>query len=167
MKALEKDRNRRYQTAGSFADDVRRYLTDEPIEARPPSTVYRLRKFVLRNKGPVAATCVITLSVLFGFIGASVGLIRATAEAKRTQRANEQLEATNTQLHETNQKLSQRLLHEAFASAMNGERDRTNYLLEMATQAGSTKSRNEFVLGLLEQVAGNAQQTVKHFTTAS
>src|SRR5205814_2770834 len=55
MKALEKDRNRRYETANGFAMDVQRYLADEPVQACPPTVGYRLRKFVRRNRGPVAA----------------------------------------------------------------------------------------------------------------
>src|SRR6516165_3867899 len=51
MKALEKDRNRRYETASAFAADVHRYLNDEPVQACAPSMNYRLRKFVRRNKG--------------------------------------------------------------------------------------------------------------------
>ena len=51
MKALEKDRSRRYETANGFAMDVQRYLADEPVQACPPSAGYRLRKFVRRNKG--------------------------------------------------------------------------------------------------------------------
>src|SRR5436190_22392825 len=55
MKALEKDRSRRYETATGFAADVRRYLDDEPVLAGPPTARYRLRKFVKRNKGQVVA----------------------------------------------------------------------------------------------------------------
>ncbi len=55
MKALEKDRNRRYETANALASDLQRYLNDEPVVACPPSAGYRLRKFVRRNKGPVLA----------------------------------------------------------------------------------------------------------------
>ena len=54
MKALEKDRNRRYETASAFAADVQRYLDDEPVQACPPSAGYRLRKFVRRNKRALA-----------------------------------------------------------------------------------------------------------------
>src|SRR4030095_7914235 len=50
MKALEKDRNRRYETANGFAADVQRYLADEQVLACPPSTGYRLNKFARRNK---------------------------------------------------------------------------------------------------------------------
>jgi serine/threonine protein kinase/tetratricopeptide (TPR) repeat protein len=65
MKALEKDRGRRYETANSFARDVQRYLADEPVEACPPTAGYRVRKFVRRNKGPVltAAAFVALLTV--------------------------------------------------------------------------------------------------------
>ena len=50
MKCLEKDRNRRYETASAFAADVQRYLKDEPVQACPPSAGYRFRKFARRNK---------------------------------------------------------------------------------------------------------------------
>jgi serine/threonine protein kinase/dienelactone hydrolase len=62
MKSLEKDRNRRYETALSFAEDVERFLRQEPIEARPPSAVYRLQKFVRRNR--VALSWIGTTAVL-------------------------------------------------------------------------------------------------------
>jgi serine/threonine protein kinase len=50
MRALEKDRNRRYESAGALAADIERYLADEPVEAGPPSKVYRLQKYVRRNR---------------------------------------------------------------------------------------------------------------------
>lgn len=55
MKALEKDRNRRYSTPVELADDVNRYLAKEPVEAYPPSSVYKMKKFVRRNRGLVLA----------------------------------------------------------------------------------------------------------------
>src|SRR5204862_254306 len=56
MKALEKDRSRRYETASAFAADVHRYLADQPVLARPPSVPYRLRKFARRNRIAVLLT---------------------------------------------------------------------------------------------------------------
>jgi serine/threonine protein kinase/WD40 repeat protein len=78
MKALEKDRNRRYETANSLATDLAHYLADEPVGARPPSRAYLLRKFVRRHKGPVVATVIFLLLLLGGIIGTTWGLIRAT-----------------------------------------------------------------------------------------
>src|SRR5437016_6089707 len=59
MKALEKDRNRRYETANGFAMDVQRYLADEPVEACPPSASYRFRKFARRHKRAVLTASVV------------------------------------------------------------------------------------------------------------
>jgi hypothetical protein len=56
MKCLEKDRNRRYETPNSLAYDIERYLHDEPVQACPPSTAYRLKKFFRRNKMAVLGT---------------------------------------------------------------------------------------------------------------
>jgi tetratricopeptide (TPR) repeat protein len=74
MKALEKDRNRRYETANGFAMDVQRYLTDEPVLACPPSAAYRLRKFARRNKSglAVAALALFVLVLIGGGVGWAV-----------------------------------------------------------------------------------------------
>ena len=77
MKALEKDRNRRYETANGLAMDLKRYLADEPVEARPSSASYRLRKFLKRNKGPVLAASIVLLALVGGIIGTTVGMIHA------------------------------------------------------------------------------------------
>ena len=90
MKALEKDRNRRYDTANGFAMDVQRYLADEPVQACPPSVTYRLRKFARRNKGPVLAASLVALALIGGVIGTTWGIFRATqAEANAKHEAGE------------------------------------------------------------------------------
>jgi serine/threonine protein kinase/Flp pilus assembly protein TadD len=65
MKALEKDRGRRYETASAFAADVQRYLHDEPVQACPPSAWYRCRKFARRNKGALAVAGLIVVFLVF------------------------------------------------------------------------------------------------------
>jgi serine/threonine protein kinase len=77
MKTLEKDRNRRYETAKDFAADVQRYLADEPVQACPPSAWYRFRKFARRHKGPVLAANLLFLALVIGMIGTSLGFFRA------------------------------------------------------------------------------------------
>ena len=66
MKALEKDRTRRYETANGLAMDVQRYLNNEPVVARPPSRMYRLQKLVRRNKIVFAAGGAVALALLIG-----------------------------------------------------------------------------------------------------
>ncbi|HEV3024681.1 MAG TPA: protein kinase, partial [Pirellulales bacterium] len=77
MRCLEKDRNRRYETANALAMDVERYLNDEPVRAGPPSAGYRLRKFAKRNRGPVLAAAAVLVALVAGVIGTSLGLVRA------------------------------------------------------------------------------------------
>jgi serine/threonine protein kinase len=88
MKALDKDRGRRYETANGFARDIQRYLADEAVEACPPSAGYRLRKFVRRHRGRVAVAALVLFALVGGVIGASWGMVEArrqrdAAEAER------------------------------------------------------------------------------------
>jgi eukaryotic-like serine/threonine-protein kinase len=78
MKALDPDRARRYDTAIGFAADVERFLAHVPVIARPPTTAYRLQKFVRRHRGAVAATTVTVLALLISVVLATAGFLRAT-----------------------------------------------------------------------------------------
>jgi WD40 repeat protein/serine/threonine protein kinase len=77
MKALEKDRTRRYETANGLARDIQRYLNDEVVEARPPSAAYRVSKFLRRHKGQAIAASLVLLALLAGIAGTTWGLIAA------------------------------------------------------------------------------------------
>jgi serine/threonine protein kinase/regulator of sirC expression with transglutaminase-like and TPR domain len=93
MKSLEKDRNRRYETANGFAMDLQRYLADEPVQACPPTVVYRLGKFARRNKSLFVTAGLVAAALLLGIVGTTWQAIRATnastmaiVEAERAQR---------------------------------------------------------------------------------
>ncbi len=88
MKALEKDRTRRYETANGLALDVQRYLANEPILARPPSRLYKLQKTVLRNKLLFSGIGVITLLLI-------VSLIVVSASLARERRSRHEAEAAS------------------------------------------------------------------------
>jgi eukaryotic-like serine/threonine-protein kinase len=79
-KALEKDKARRYGSAAALAADIRRYLADEPIAARPPSTGYQLRKFARRHRALVAGVAAV-------FVALAVGIVASTWQAVRADRA--------------------------------------------------------------------------------
>lgn len=66
MKALDKDRNRRYSTAGAMAEDVSRFLMDQPIEARPPSAWYRFSKFARRNRVAISTASLVACALILG-----------------------------------------------------------------------------------------------------
>jgi serine/threonine protein kinase/tetratricopeptide (TPR) repeat protein len=90
MKCLEKDRTRRYETASELARDVQHYLADEPVEACPPSTAYRLTKFLRRYRGPAIAAMVVLLALLGGIVGTTLGLVQARQQSKVAQTNAEQ-----------------------------------------------------------------------------
>src|SRR5437870_497323 len=83
MKTLEKDRNRRYETASAFADDVRRYLNDETVLACPPSAMYRFHKFARRRKAALTIAALIALFLLLGTGALTMGYFRIAAELRR------------------------------------------------------------------------------------
>jgi hypothetical protein len=104
MKALEKDRGRRYESASALAMDIQRYLADEPVLACPPSMRYRLGKYWRKHRGPLLAVSVIVLLLVAGIIGTSVGLVRAKEEKAAAlasqQQAMEALRATTDDVME-------------------------------------------------------------------
>jgi WD40 repeat protein/serine/threonine protein kinase len=112
MKALEKDRSRRYETVSSLAADVQHFLAREPVSAGPPSTVYRIRKFVTRHRGSVAAAMALSATLIAGTIGSTAGLIsavRAKSVAEQAKRAadearNQESAARRTALDEIERK---------------------------------------------------------------
>jgi serine/threonine protein kinase/tetratricopeptide (TPR) repeat protein len=87
MKALDKDRNRRYETASGFAMDVQRYLHDEPVLACPPSATYRLHKFLRRNRRAVLAGVVALGVLLMVAVGLAVFTALIWQEMKHTDAA--------------------------------------------------------------------------------
>lgn len=93
MKCLEKDRNRRYETAVGLARDIERYLQDEPVHACPPSALYRMRKFARRHKATVLTVATVFLLLIGGIAGTTWGLMRA--ENAREAEMKERVRAEN------------------------------------------------------------------------
>jgi hypothetical protein len=91
MKCLEKDRSRRYESAGDLARDVERYLHDEPVQACPPSTSYRFRKFARRNKSLLVGGGALAASLIVGLGLAAWQYVRATTESVRAQAVSNML----------------------------------------------------------------------------
>lgn len=103
MKCLEKERDRRYETAEALAQDLRRHLAGEPVEAAPPSRVYRMRKFAARHRVGVLCTAAVSAALVLAVVGTTVGLLlalkseraatlqaeRADAEARRARAAED------------------------------------------------------------------------------
>src|SRR5204863_5099777 len=104
MKALEKDRSRRYESASALAADIQRYLSDEPVLACPPTTMYRFQKFARKHKPALATAAAIALCLILGTTVSAWQAARATtAEAQANANAGtaqEKAKEANTQRDE-------------------------------------------------------------------
>ncbi len=155
MKALEKDRSRRYETANGFAADVQRYLSGEPVLAAPASQWYRLRKLVRRHRGPVVAAGLVLLTLVGGIAGTTWGLLRAEqqrrlAEAKQ-QEAVEERDAKDVALKAEQQARADetKARQQAFAAL----RSMTADVVERKFAQGAVLSEDEraFLRGVIAQ----------------
>lgn len=151
MKALDKDRNRRYESPASLASDVERVLADEPVEACPPSRIYRTKKFIRRNRLLVSTVTVVTIALVCGLGLALWGMKQATdskllAEAEK-RRATQHLET----LHDV-------IYQEALESALAGDAKRVNELLEIGTAASVPEARLDLVRATERVLNGEAKQ---------
>jgi eukaryotic-like serine/threonine-protein kinase len=147
MKALEKDRTRRFETANGFARDIQRYLADEVVEARPPSRGYRLKKFVKRNKIQVIAASLVFLTLVGGIVGTSFGMLAAQraqkAEAVQRAKADDQRDkavAAEARTRTIDEFLTKDLLTQA-EPANNAVEDKVTLLEVLDRAAGKVGTR--------------------------
>ena len=154
MKALEKDRNRRYQTATGFAEDIGRFLNNEPVTASPPSAGYRTAKFVKRNKMTVIAAGLVLAALFIGTIGTTIGFVRATRAESIAQQAA--TDADNARELES----KQRLLADERAEEARIERDKAEqvagFLADMLSGVGAQVAQGAdttLVRGILDKTA--------------
>ncbi|HUQ70758.1 MAG TPA: hypothetical protein VM165_14610, partial [Planctomycetaceae bacterium] len=119
MKALEKDRSRRYETANTLAADLNRYLADEPVQACPPSAIYRFRKFARRQKTALAIATVLTLALLV-VLGVVAGSIGWTVRDRASRQAAIEVEV-NLALKEATRLQAKRKYAEALSPALRAE----------------------------------------------
>ncbi len=138
MKALEKDRTRRYETANALATDIHRHMDNEPVLASPPSNLYRLQKLVRRNKTIFAALGGVALALVIG-LGLSLFLFMREREARQRAVAAEQEQA--------------RLRQQAEAGALRGQK---------LSQAGLLISRDQ-----LEEAEKLVSQMPPHPSTSA
>jgi tetratricopeptide (TPR) repeat protein len=148
MKALEKDRNRRYETANGLARDIEHYLSDEPVEACPPSATYRLSKFVRRNQGPMLAASLVLLALIGGIVGTTWGLLQAERNAKQ---ARDERDAKDLALKAEQQARADeaKARHQAFAAL----RSMTADVVERKFAQGTvlTEDDRAFLRGVIAQ----------------
>jgi WD40 repeat protein/tRNA A-37 threonylcarbamoyl transferase component Bud32 len=144
MRAMEKDRDRRYQSAADLARDMERYLGNEPIEARRPSVIYNLRMFARRHRGLAAATIVVTCvlilatTVSIGYaVQASLAERRATAAGVVAMRERDAADAARLAAQDAKRE-SDRQRDAALAAEARAERQA--YILHVAAAISSLEA---------------------------
>ena len=160
MRALEKDRARRYQTANGLALDIVRYLHHEPVEAGPPSATYRLWKFARRYRAPLAAAAAFVVLLIAGAVVSTWQAVRATL-AETEARAAEESAKRETHQKELALEAEQRALREATRA---GEQTRqalrslTDEVIgqQMGRQVRLTAKDREFLKRVLAHYEGFA-----------
>ncbi len=148
QRALEKDKTRRYTSAAEFGADIRRYLNDEPIVARPPSTGYQLRKFAMRHKSLIGALAAVFLALVAAVLVSARAAIRASLAQHEAVTARDQ---------------AIRASQEANRERQRAELERNHALEETRradTEAATAKAVNDFLQNdLLSKAAVQAQST--------
>lgn len=170
MRAIEKDRDRRYDTASSLAADLGRYLDNEAVAASPPSRVYQMRKFASRHTGSLVAVSAVGAALLIGLAGTTVFAIRsARAEARSLASA----ELATRELDRANE--IKRLLSEMLSSVspeVARGRD-TTMLLELLRSTAArinageissplVQAEVEYTIGRTLNLLGEHQEALKH-----
>jgi WD40 repeat protein/serine/threonine protein kinase len=116
MKALEKDRNRRYDSASSFAADVQRYLDDEPVQACPPSAGYRLRKFGRKYRLAMIIAAAFALLLMAGVVVSAWQAVRARAAEREASTKRQEAEAAQKRSRRQAYTANIRLIQQAWES---------------------------------------------------
>jgi len=155
-KALEKDKERRYQSAAELAADVRRYLVDEPIVARPPSPFYQLRKFARRNRALVAGAALAASALL---IGAGVSAWQALRATAAQGLARERLTVAEAALARAEDSERSALVSEGAARAEAEKSAAVNqFLQDMLSKADPDKAPGERDLRVSEALASSVAE---------
>ena len=152
-KALEKDKGRRYSSAAALATDIRRYLADEPILARPASTSYQLRKFARRHKALVMATAAIFV-VLIG------GIIVTTWQAVRARRAEVGAAVAQQTAQAVNDFLQNDLLAQASSDKQAAPNQKPDPDLKVRTALDRAAARLEGKFAKQPLIEASVRQTI-------
>ncbi len=117
MKALSKERQRRYESPIAFAQDIERFLNHEPVSAGPPSAAYRFKKFVRRHRVPAVAASIVLLTLIVGIVGTTFGLIEANRQEGIADVQREKAQERLAEIEKINGRLSESVQRETRANA--------------------------------------------------
>jgi tetratricopeptide (TPR) repeat protein len=167
MKCLEKDRSRRYDNASGLARDIERYLKDEPVEARPPSTWYRICKTARRNRTTLAEVGAVAAVALLG-MAISIWQARRASdeEARRIQEQTDHDAAVAKLIREQDEERRQEKLDRAIEAAFSGDLEKARKAIVAAETAGVAPDRVHWLHGLVHIQQGRLEDAIKEFQSS-
>jgi tetratricopeptide (TPR) repeat protein len=160
MKALEQDRNRRYETTIGLASDIERYLRDEPVTAFPPSMRYRLRKFARRHKVAVAMVSLAAIALI------ALGVAGLLAYRNRLVVAQHQVELKSHDQRLVAEK-RQYALEKALMAAMNGDFEDAEKSIDDAELLGASTGQVRMLRGHVAFHRGDEAKAIQHLEQAA
>jgi len=160
MKALEKDRNRRYETASGLATDLQHYLDDEPVQAGPPSASYRLRKFARRNRAALAMASVLAMALMA--VGLAVVFAYRNQLTERQRLADQRVQAERLLAERR-----QNDLERALMAAMSGDFDAAQKGTDEAELLGASTAQLRLLRGQVAFYRGDMDAASQHLEQAA
>jgi len=157
MKALDKDRNRRYESASAFAADVRHYLQDEPVQACPPSARYRLGKFVQRNKTVLATTGMALLLIVLLGVGVGCFFAWRSHEAEQQRTREEEIAAEKRRA----------AIERGMSSALGADLAAAEKAVAEAELLGASAGETRLLRGFIALFGGRPAEAVAHLKQAA
>lgn len=157
MKALAKERERRYKSASEFAVDVGRFLSDEPVSAGPPSIRYKARKYLRRNKRPVTVALVVSLALVAALIGTTWAVI---AERRRSDEEGRHVEAMR-------QDKIRAALEKGILAVLSADLTIAEEAVAEAQAVGASEEQLQLLRGLLEFSRGKTEEATKLLENAA
>jgi serine/threonine protein kinase len=166
MKALEKDRTRRYESAGALAADVQRHLAGAPVEAAPPSRAYLVKKLLRRHRGAVLAAAAVALALALGIVGTTVGLVRERS-AREREGAALAAETQQRRRAEATTSFLQEMLRSADPETAHGQKLTVEDLLDRAAERiGESLTQDPEVEATLRQTIGQTYNQLSRYRDA-
>lgn len=159
LKCLQKDRDRRYRTAGALARDLRQYLAGEPIDAKRDSTIYVLRKQLRKHRLPVMVAFVISITIAIGFMVSTAGWRSAALERDAAIEARHEAEALYEFLSDTFSSVNPSLGRRSDVTVR-------EMLDEAAAKIGDSFTREPLTEASLRTTIGLGYNALGHYATA-
>jgi serine/threonine protein kinase len=161
MKALEKERGRRYESAAALAEDVQRHLRHEPVLAGPPGRAYRLRKYVRRNRLAVTAAVAVAVALLAGAVASGLGFLAARQQARQAREAegrakDEREAAVAARAEEALQKDAALAAHRAAKAQEAATNEQRRLAEQHAKEASAEAAKAKHVVALLKELLASS-----------